>query len=360
MNYRSYDDYVNGATTDRPPLLPLVNAADLLAHEPPEPDQIFRDTLDAGDKMTIVAPSKLRKSFFTQQMVLSLAAGRDFLKWEVPKARRVLYCQFEIKSHHSHRRIRNLARAMSLHPDDIGDNLMMINGRGMGLIGPDGVKRIQEAAIAFHPEVIVFDPLYKIAGGVENAAEDMKTILNSFDQLAEQSGAAIIYVHHDPKGSPGERDIRDRGAGSNVLGRDYDAAIMLTQHATEDNATVIETILRNYRPQEPFTATWDVEDGSGYCFRIDYDITPEKKTTKNKAQQQPLSTYAPAAAQILGDDMMDMGPFKAAFKQATGLSDRRIGDFVRWATSGGNPFLNDHEERSRGYYRRTVWLSKKQ
>ncbi len=359
MNYHNYDEYVNGATTEKPPLLSLVNAADLLAQEPPEPDQIFTDTLDVGDKMTIVAPSKLRKSFFTQQMALSLAAGRDFLKWEVPKARRVLYCQFEIKSNHSHRRIRNLARAMNIHSEDIGDRLMVINGRGLGLVGPDGVKRIQEAAAAFNPEVIVFDPLYKIAGGVENAAEDMKTILNSFDTLAEQSGAAIIYVHHDPKGSPGERDIRDRGAGSNVLGRDYDAAIMLTPHAAEDHAAVVETILRNYRPQEPFTAIWDAEEGGGYCFRIDYDITPEKKTAKNKTQQQPLTAYSQTAAQILGDGEMDIGTFKTAFKEATGLSDRRIRDSMQWAVSGGNPFMKSDFESWRGHYRKWVWLNKK-
>ncbi len=340
-------------------LLPLVSAAAYLEHEPPEPDQIFTDTLDAGDKMTIIAPSKLRKSFFTQQMALSLAAGRDFLKWEVPKARRVLYCQFEIKSNHSHRRIRNLAKAMNLHPEDIGDRLMVVNGRGLGLIGPDGVKRIQEAAAAFNPEVIVFDPLYKIAGGVENAAEDMKTILNSFDVLAEQTGAAIIYVHHDPKGSPGERDLRDRGSGSNVLGRDYDAAVMLTPHASEDEAAVVETILRNYRPQEPFTAIWGEDEGGGYCFRIDYDITPEKKTAKNKTPKLPMPAYAPTAAQILGDGEMDIGPFKTAFKEATGLSDGRIRDFMQWAESGGNPFMKSDENRGRGHYRKWVWLNKK-
>jgi hypothetical protein len=340
-------------------MLSLINAATYLDHEPPEPDQILTDTLDIGDKMTIIAPSKLRKSFFTQQLALSLAVGRDFLKWEVPKARRVLYCQFEIQDKHMHRRIRNLARAMNLKSEDIKDNLMIINGRGLGLIGPDGVKRVQEAAAAFNPEVIVFDPLYKIAGGVENTAEDMKTILNSFDCLAEQTGAAIIYVHHDPKGSPGERDLRDRGSGSNVLGRDYDAAVMMTQHASEDDAAVVETILRNYRPQEPFSAIWEAEEGRGYCFRVDYDITPEKKTAKNKIPKLPSPAYAPAAAQILGDSEMDIGPFKTAFKEATGLSDKRIRDFMHWAVAGGNPFMKSDFESWRGHFRKWVWLNKK-
>jgi RecA-family ATPase len=105
------------------------------------------------------------------------------------------------------------------------------------------------AAFKNKPEVIFFDPLYKLNEGVENAAEDMRTILAAFDMVAEETGAAIVYVHHDTKGNPGDRDIRDRGAGSNVLGRDYDACMTLTSHAQEDEAIVVDVLLRNYKPQ---------------------------------------------------------------------------------------------------------------
>ena len=80
--------------------------------------------------------------------------------------------------------------------------------------------------------------------------------MSAFDELAEQTGAAIIYVHHDTKGSPGDKDIRDRGAGSNVLGRDYDACVTLTAHASDPDATVVEVLLRNFPPQDPFTIAW--------------------------------------------------------------------------------------------------------
>jgi RecA-family ATPase len=288
----------------------VINADEWLKEEPPAPDQVLGNMLDAGDKMAVLASSKVRKSFFVQQMALSLAAGRRFMGWNVPKPRRVLYVQFEIREQHSHRRIWNLARAMDIGPKDLSGRLGIIAARGLGLAGVDGLKQIRQAASDFQSEVIIFDPLYKLAQGAENAAEDFKVILSAFDELAEATGAAIIYVHHDTKGSPGDKDIRDRGAGSNVLGRDYDACIALTPHKSEQNATVVETLLRNYPPQAPFAITWNCGNG-GYCFTPADGVTPEKKTSRTKPPPPPSETYLPIAETILlpGNELQ-IGHFK--------------------------------------------------
>lgn len=334
--------------------LKMINAATLIESEPPPPDQIMEDTFDTGDKVAIIGSSKLRKSFFLLQMVLSLAAGRNFLSWQITRPRRVLHCQFEIKDHHFHRRLKRMARAMGIASNDLGDRLRIINARGLGISGPEGIERIQKVAIDFSPDVICFDPLYKLTTGVENDAQDSKIILNAFDKLAEQTGAAPIYVHHDAKGSPGDRDIRDRGAGSNVLGRDYDCCITLTAHSQDTDAAVVEILLRNYRPQEPFTITWTEDKNGDYRFSERPDIFPEKKTSKTKSQPVSLATYLTSAASILGDDEMEIAPFKAIFKTQTGLSDHRIRDFLMWATCGGNPYLMTREER--GYRTNKKWL----
>lgn len=339
-------EYQEETTENHATGLIVVNAADWLQTEPPLPDQILEDTFDAGDKLAIIGSSKLRKSFFLLMLLLCLAAGRDFLKWRITKPRRVLHCQFEIKDLHFHRRIKRMARAMGITSDDLGDRLHIINARGMGICGPEGIERIQKTAMNFHPEVISFDPLYKLTTGIENDAQDSKIILNAFDTLAEQTGAAPIYVHHDAKGSPGDRDIRDRGAGSNVLGRDYDACITLTAHSQDPDSAVVETLLRNYRPQEPFTITWKADENGGYRFEMSPDMLAEKKTSKTKSPPPPFPTYLPTAEKILGKEEMEIALFKVSFKTQTSLSDRRVRDFIAWACAGGNPYLSTREERA--------------
>ncbi len=319
--------------------LKIINAAFWLAYNPPEPDQIIKDIFDAGDKLAVIGSSKLRKSFFVQQMMLSIAAGNDFLSWRIPNPRKVLYCQFELRDHHQHRRLRRMAGAMGITPDHLEDRLQIINARGLGIAGPEGIERVKREALKFRPEVIVFDPLYKLTTGAENAAEDAKVILSAFDALAEETGAAIVYVHHDAKGSPGDRDIRDRGAGSNVLGRDYDACITLTAHAQDPDAAIIDVLLRNYPPQAPFTIMWTQDNYGGYCFEVRHDLMPEKKTSKTKASQPLPSTYMPIAESILGNGEMEVTPFKEALKIQTGMSDRRLRAFFNWATAGDDPFI---------------------
>ena len=328
-----------------------VNAAKLLTTEPPEPDQIIEDVVDVKDKMAIIGSSKLRKTFFLLMLLLCIATGLPFLGWTIPKPRRILHIQYEIQGHHYHRRLRNMAKALNITPDDLGDRFRILNARGLGLSGVEGIEKITQIAKAFNPEIISFDPLYKVSAGAENDAKDTKIILDAFDKMAEETGAAIFYIHHDAKGFSGDRDIRDRGAGSNVLGRDYDACITLTPHVTEPTAAVVEVLLRNYRPQEPFVALWTEDDETGgYCFELAVGIAPTKKTSANgKAQNLPaLDTYLPAATELLKNKPLAMGVFSDLFKTKTGLSDARIRLFKTWATNGAMPVLDCIEKRSRG------------
>lgn len=317
-----------------------VNADDWLETDPPEPDQILTDTFDVGDKVAIIASSKLKKTFFLLQMLISIAAGIAFLNWPIPKPRRILHVQFEIQDHHYHRRLKRMAKAMGIPSGGLNGRLHIINGRGMGLAGPEGIKRIGMVAALIKPEVISFDPLYKVATGAENAAEDLKGILNCFDELSRETGAAILYVHHDPKGNSGDRDVRDRGAGSNVLGRDYDAAITLTPHATEEDTAVVETLLRNYRPQDSFTIQWNEDlDTGGYRFDLRPDISPTKKTSKSKEAPPAFDVYLPTALSILGDREIALSDFLVTLKTKTSLSDLRIKGFMEFATAGGCPYI---------------------
>lgn len=329
----------------------LINAADWLESDPDEPDQLLEGIIDVGDKLAIIGSSKMRKTFFILQMLLCLATGRSFLKWSVPRSRRVVHIQYEIQPNHYHRRLKKMCKAMGITAEELSDRFHIINARGLNLSGIEGIEQISQIVKKYDPEIISFDPLYKVAAGAENDIQDSKIILNAFDCLIAQTKAAVAYVHHDAKGSSGDRDIRDRGAGSNILGRDYDACITLTPHVSEDDAAVIETMLRNYKPQEPFTTLWtEDEDTGGYRFDLREEIIPTKKTSSNgKAKDlPPLESYVPAALDILKDPI-PVGVFRDQLRTRTGITFSRLSSFKAWATSGPQPFLDTiTTKRSRG------------
>jgi phage/plasmid primase-like uncharacterized protein len=305
-------------------------------------DPILNDSFDRGDKLTIIGGSKARKSFFTLQMIIAVAAGKTFLGFIVPQPRRILHVQYEIQPHHFHKRLVRMCRAMGIDPADLEDRLQIVNARGEGLVGQAAVDSIKAHADEMKPDWISADPLYKIIDGDENGngKGGLKETLAMFDVLSRDTGnTAVSYVHHDPKGSSGDKQNTDRGSGGGVLGRDYDMAIILSPHATEKDALVVDLVLRNYPPVEPFTVLWTKYDNGGYCYEMRPDIIPEKKTSRTKAPVTSLDAYLPAAFEIIGEGEIALSEFEEQFKKKTNLSDHRIRDFRAFAEAGGSPYI---------------------
>lgn len=91
---------------------------------------------------------------------------------------------------------------------------------------------------------IIVDPIYKVQGGDENSAEAIGKFCATFDKIAEETGASMIYVHHHAKGLQGGRKAMDRGSGSGVFARDADAIIDFTNLVLDPNQKELALQLR--------------------------------------------------------------------------------------------------------------------
>jgi hypothetical protein len=301
----------------------VVSADDMIRTDPPPPDQVIADTFDTGDKVALIAGSKMRKTFLLTSLCLHIAAGMPFLGWKTVKPRKILYVQLEVNPNHFHRRLKGLARRYGIDAEAIGDRLKIVNGRSLRL----HVEDLTQLAIREGAEVIVFDPLYKLVDGDENSAEDIKPVLAAFDRLANDAKAAVIYCHHDGKGNAGDRNIRDRGAGSSVLSRDYDCCITLTAHRDEQDAIVVEQLLRNYKPQDPFTIEW--RDG---CFEM-CDLAAVVKTggvRTNPASTKRIEEYVDAARGILKQGPVTAAVFHDRVRTMIGLTEKKTRALIEY------------------------------
>ncbi len=267
---------------------------------PPEPDPVLSGLFDAADKVLICASSKARKTFFLLMLSLLLAAGRrDFLGIGIPKRRRVLFINLEIKESHFWRRVYRMTRNLGIDPEELRGHLHVVHARGRRGFGPDAIMR---AAKSTKAEVVIIDPVYKLLTGDENAAADVKPILAAFDALCERLGAAVVYSHHEKKGRAGDRDARDRGAGSGVIARDYDAALYLAEHAAMEDGFVLSFIARNYAPRPPCSIVWD----AGHF--VLSDAAPVELTTRGMRYGTPAARVESGA---IVERVERSGPFTA-------------------------------------------------
>lgn len=253
----------------------IVDAAEYAEQEPPPSDAIVPELFDTGDKIALIGSSKARKSFFTMELALCIATGREIVGLPIPKRRRVLLIQYEIKPAHFHRRLHRAAKAYGIEPAELRGWLLIVNGRGHAKARD--FARLAKIAGA---EVLILDPLYKLMAGDESDPEAWTQLFETFDQVSEQTGAAVVFVHHDKKGITGDRDERDRGSGHGTLGRDYDTALFLSEHASQPDLIVLSKITRNYPPQPKTAIRW--QDGR-------FTATDEEaveRTTHTVRQQQ--------------------------------------------------------------------------
>ncbi len=333
-----------------PKKLKVVNAADWLSTDPPVPNMLLNGLFDAGDKVVIVGGPKMRKTFFTIQFALCLASRGEFLKWTSEKLRSVLIVQSEVRDLHYHRRVRMVADALGIGPEDVGDRLRIMNMRGVEV----DLLAIAQRAKELKSEVVIFDPLYKLIDGDENTAVDMKRTLVKFDCLAERTGAAVVYVHHDKKGNAADRSIRDRGAGSNTLIRDCDLLITLTAHQKEKDAAVVGVLNRNYPPQNDFSIRW-----SKGAFEVATDLAAVtarsgSEGNKNPTSDIPLEEFLPKLIETLDGQAMPKGMLIDQLRTAHQLTKVRAGNLISLALQKGEVIDWD------GCFPRSLWIGTKE
>jgi hypothetical protein len=94
--------------------------------------------------------------------------------------------------------------------------------------------------------------------------------LNAIESLSTDTGAAVAFGAHFSKGNQSAKEAIDRISGSGVFARDPDSIMVLTRHE-QDGAFTVETILRNFKPLEPFVIRWDFP-----LFRRDDSLDPAR------------------------------------------------------------------------------------
>lgn len=308
-------------------VLPLYSGAAILERNIPEPEQVLADFADAGDVLGLFAKSKARKSWLALQLACCAATGREFLGWSIGKPRKVLLVQTEVKRDHYEKRIQRVAKGLGI--SDLS-NLRVLHARGLSLT----IDQIANEALACEAQCVIIDPIYPLIQE-ENSAEGIKPLLAKLSQLAER-GILVAYVHHDKKGKSGDLDLVDRGSGSGVLGRAYDCALFLDEHATDKAAQVLRSITRNYPPADDKVIRW-----SEFTFHLDEHAPAEVETTSSasaKAKRgRPAEELAEQARHVL-ETRKDWPRLRAetTLQNALAIGERKARDVLHLLAEQGD------------------------
>jgi putative DNA primase/helicase len=245
-----------GRTVPRPSLKPLT-VAEFIALEIPPRELVLAPWLPVKGLAMIFARTGVGKTYLALEASYTAAAGANFLGWQAPMPRKVLYVDGEMPAVALQERIVAIARRYDAEPPPDGFRILSADLHESGL--PDLATEEGQDALLEHlgdAELVVLDNLSTLfRSGKENEAESWAAVQPFLLKLRFE-GRAVLLVHHAGKGGDQRGTSKRLDVLDSVLRldrpNDYDAAQGARFIVTYDKARGF------YGPEaEPFEAWLD-------------------------------------------------------------------------------------------------------
>ncbi len=218
--------------------------------------------LTSGSIVLVTAKRGIGKSWFVQQLAVSVSMGMPFMEYDVPHKGKVLLIDGEMRLYDLQFRIGALAG------DCIPENLYLLssellskNDISLNINELSCQERVNELINEILPEVIIFDNLSSLRFGCdENANSDLDKQISWFRDLRHK-GIAIVVVHHDGKNGM----VRGASRIEDIM----DYIIDLKKKEEHDDSTAFQMVFTKCRGDKPIPfspISILIETGSGLEF----------------------------------------------------------------------------------------------
>lgn len=230
---------------------------ELMEKNLPEPVQFVKGLISEGDIVSFNAPAKGKKSWTILDLAVSVAAGVPFWGFETKQVP-VLVVNLELKDVTFRRRLTAVQKAATGKFEPIPLSSMGLRGKSKDLAWLANYVRhyVKETGV----KILIIDPVYKLAGkGSENDEEDVGKFFIGLEDMARQTGCAVVFCHHYAKGKSGEKRASERGSGSGVWVRAPDTLIMMTPPDKGDDGSTmtVDYTIRDGLPIPQTHMTWE-------------------------------------------------------------------------------------------------------
>lgn len=211
------------------PLL-VESFADLVSQDFPPQQFLVEGLIPTGQLVMLGGRGKAGKSWLILQLIAAIDRGIQFLGRPTRRGK-VLYLALE----DGRRRMNQRPKILKWQPSaavDIAFKVETFDHGGQGL------AHIRDAIYTRGYDLVVIDTLVKTLSGAadENSNTEMGAICNDLADMAHDSGAAILIVHHTSKVTTDNPFDNLRGASA--IRNAYDVGLLLRRRHGEKEATL--------------------------------------------------------------------------------------------------------------------------
>jgi hypothetical protein len=245
---------ISGASNNEITLLPR-SASELMVQAPDVAWQV-QDLLPQGAAMVIVADAGVGKTWFIEELALSVDQGTPFLGEFHTRQGKVLVIDEENADALLKRRLQKLLRGAGLQEDGSGLDIEFLTAQGINLSDDNCVAALDKLFDEMHPDLVLIDALVRIHRGNENDAGDMALVFGIIKQWIVTYGCSFVFCHHRRKPGLAGNDSANMFRGSSEIRAFVDTHLDLKPVKTEPGR--ITVVHSKSRFAEPLAA-FDVE-----------------------------------------------------------------------------------------------------
>lgn len=325
----------------RKPLKPLIRALDVVERDA---KWLWYPYIPAGSSTMLFGPGGVGKSHIAVDIAARVSSGRSFPEQlgppPVPQNVLILAAEDDIEVV-LRPRLRRAGADMSrvFFPPEF----FILDTRGI----LDMESYIQQAAAT----VVFIDPVVAYMGGKTdmNKMNEVRTFTGPIQRLAQQTGSAIILVHHSKKSREGT--VADFAAGSTDFTNGVRSSLFATR--TNDGSKIVYHAKSNYS-KEGDSLRFSIDDHTGVVWEGTEErgegIDGPGDGDDTSPRGRPPKADSAAAAFI--KDMLAAGPLPARM-----IEERARDEKLAWRTvnRAKNGIAESYIERTDG---KLVWFWK--
>lgn len=179
-----------------------IDFAHLCGPQAPERGSLLAPLLGAASLTLLYGPRGIGKTFLALSMAHAVASGAGLLRWQAPRAARVLYVDGEMPRQTLMERLAGLAAGARISP--VNDNLRLLAAEGDGRKRPElGTRQgraMIESAIGDGVDLVVLDSLAVLMRGRRVNPGRAWLVVEDWLLDLRRRGIAVLVVRN---GSPG-------------------------------------------------------------------------------------------------------------------------------------------------------------
>ncbi|MBU1751057.1 MAG: AAA family ATPase [Chloroflexi bacterium] len=229
----------------------VFTVADAYAPRPPI-EYIVKGLFPLPSLSIVYGPPGCFKTMLLADLAACVAAG---LPWLEPLPGKdemtaratikapVLWLDFDNGLRTMHERIEATARARDLPPDTPLYYVSMPNP-WLDAAAWDSVAELCQRTAALGARVIIIDNLRDVSGGVEENASEMGDVMSNLRRLSEETGAAVVVIHHQRKSNGAAGRSGDTLRGHSSIEAALDLALLIEREEHADTIQIQATKVR--------------------------------------------------------------------------------------------------------------------